>query len=748
MIRINIDKLYRYAHKAEPCFIGFPLPKGELQNPEQVCLAEGEERLPLQARAASHYSDGSVKFLFLRFLADIPANHAVTIECGLNVKDDKAVKDFNPAEAVEQEDGLILKTVTERNEAVSIELKHHSRQIFERIEACGKRYEGECFSGPILKEKGQNDSYDLKTGVWEIAEAGPVSVIAKTKGVFTTSDSDKQIRFEIRVTMWAQKPWTEVSFRIINTDDAPLNIQSLKFDIRQNFGTTFSEDAHACVANSNYRMDYLYTENGETVRKVIDADWIMREANEHFSEVFHGTFFADCTDGGDGIAATIYQAHQNYPKALEADRNGIRVMLVPEDAGEVVLQSGMAREQKFLLHFHKAEESADELNDRSIIYQMPYRPYVSPEVQKASGVWPDIFAEKTDVRVEQNLIGRADGHCRAYGMLNFGDTYDSNYTAQGRGGGRLVWSNNEYDYPHACALLYARTGIRRFLDYLIVSASHWMDVDVCHYHRDPLYVGGQWEHTAGHVINGVMVCSHQWVEGLLDYYHFTGDERGLETAIGIGENILRLLDTPAYAKVGESSARETGWALRTLTALYTETNDEVWLEKCGRIVNDFRVWEETYGGWMAPYTDNTLIRTPFMIAVAIGSLMRYYRVYPDEELKRMIVRQVDDLIENSFVKEWGIFYYKELPSLTRRGNNTLLLEALTAAYDLTGDKHYLEYGIETFRNAVSDVPGYSSRKRIEEDAVLVGNVSGKNFAQSLIPLAGYWRALAESGTTF
>mgnify|MGYP000736048214 FL=1 len=30
----------------------------------------------------------------------------------------------------------------------------------------------------------------------------------------------------------------------------------------------------------------------------------------------------------------------------------------------------------------------------------------------------------------------------------------------------------------------------------------------------------------------------------------------------------------------------------------------------------------------------------------------------------------------------GLFYYKELPSLARNGNNTLLLEALAIAYEL------------------------------------------------------------------
>jgi hypothetical protein len=119
-----------------------------------------------------------------------------------------------------------------------------------------------------------------------------------------------------------------------------------------------------------------------------------------------------------------------------------------------------------------------------------------------------------------------------------------------------------------------------------------------------------------------------------------------------------------------------------------------------------------------------------------------------EELKEMILRQVDDLIENCYVKEWGLFYYKELPTLKRLGNNTLLLEALTYAYDLSGDAKYLTYGIETFKNALEDRQGYSSTKRKIEDTVLVGNASAKIFAQSMIPLSIYYRALAESDTDY
>ena len=308
----------------------------------------------------------------------------------------------------------------------------------------------------------------------------------------------------------------------------------------------------------------------------------------------------------------------------------------------------------------------------------------------------------------------------------------------------MVWTNNEYDYPHAMYLMYAKTGARRFLDYANVATSHWMDVDICHYSADPLHLGGQWEHTCGHCRDGVMVCSHQWVECLLDCYHFTGNERAYKTAVGIGENILRLLETPMYQKSGESSARETGWALRTLTALYLETWDDRWTGRLHWIIGQFREWTEEYGAWVAPYTDNTSIRVGFMISVAVGSLMRYYRAFPTEDIKQLILSAIDDLVDNCLMEN-GLFYYKELPSLNRIGTNTLLLEAMAIGYELTGEKRYLEYGRKTFENAVLNGTASSGgAKKIVEDTVISGSGGTKSFAQRFLPLAVYYKALSES----
>ena len=241
-----------------------------------------------------------------------------------------------------------------------------------------------------------------------------------------------------------------------------------------------------------------------------------------------------------------------------------------------------------------------------------------------------------------------------------------------------------------------------------------------------------------------MVPSHEWVEGFLDYYHLTGDERGLETAIGIGENIMKLLDTPAYAVAGESNARETGWALRALTALYIEIGDEKYKAKCDRIVGYFEKWYDDYGCFAAPYTDNTLIHVGFMISVAVGSLMRYYRINKTDELKELIMLAVDDILDNCML-DCGLFYYKELPSLARLGNNTLLLEAMAAGYELTGDKRYLEAGLATMRRALMEPHKYvGGDKQIIGDALVVAGDSTKNFAQSFYPIAYYYKCLVEA----
>lgn len=836
MIDIYFDKLYRYPRIQECVSIAVPFKKGELKDISEVAVLQNGRECVIQPRVTAWHNDGSVKYLFISFMADLPANKRAKLILVTDKKEyDDGIKASIQCQSIISTDNKMQYMYTEPEAArvsvektkkgykvdsgaIRYEVADDSESIFTNVYDGRKTYTEANFEGPVLKDKDGND-YKLSIGEWRVVQSGPVEVIlaarahniaggaaykdstakveAEKDNILDDNHTFKDIEAEIRLTAYAGKPWVNVSYRIINTSNDELRIKSLVFYIKKSVdsivtdklayidiasgndstgcGDILTDNSHndgpifitrgigeldmiehkapvsdirTIVAASNYKTSFIIGKNGEEVNETIDDSYLVKEANEHYAEVLYGTFMTDYTDSEDSFCVTVHQAQQNYPKAVKACRDGVAVMLVPEGVGEVTMQSGMAKEQNFLIHWHSPETKIFEIDNRSLIYQMPDRPYISPKVFKESEVMLNVFPEKINEDVEIALMAKADGHSRCYGMLNWGDTVDMGYTVQGRGGGKPVWSNNEYDYPHACALMYARTGVRRFLDYLIVSAKHWMDVDICHYSSNPLRIGGQWEHTAGHCKNGVMVCSHEWVEGLLDYYHLTGDERGLESAIGIGENVLKLLETPMYQVPGEANARETGWALRTLTALYVETNDKKWLAKCDWIIDSFKKWEEEYGDWLSPYTDNTAIRVGFMISVAVGSVMRYYRVFPREDIKKMIINAVDDLIENCYMDN-GLFYYKELPSLSRNGNNTLLLESLAIAYELTGDASYLKYGLKTFRSTLNENSGGAvGVKTVIDDAVICKGNSGKGFAQSFIPLTMYYNAVSENGMEF
>lgn len=776
MITLHLEKLYRYPRIEEHLSVAVPFKRGDLKDINTVKVFDKEKSLPIQCKVTARHEDGSVKYLFVRFMGDLPANAAKEFTLSWN-DTEKKKKLFSESaqtdrrtylEVSEPEGGIKIK-----NGYYYLQVKHNSDNLFDELFDGRQKYGAERFEGPYLEIRKEEDFFSfckMKFGQWTLVEQGPLCVILKNNGLHNTTDG-RVLSFEVKLTAWAGKPWVEISYRLINTSTEELDIGTLGFyynaknddgvtnavsEYAEMFKTTGTAElkeieklcpvdkVRTCTGYSNYKTKFTIGKDGCPVLETVTAKRLLTETNEHMSEVLYGTFFADRTDAKGGICATIFQAQQNYPKAVSADKDGLAVMLVPKGDDRVVMQPGMSREQRFLLHFHSSEEGIAELDNRSLIYQMPDRPVISPKVFEEAGFMPDIFPKEFNRDLEMALIRRADGHNHGFGMLNWGDSVDVNYTNQGRGVGSPVWSNNEYDYPHACALMYARSGARRFLDYMLVSASHWQDVDVCHYSENPLWIGGQIEHTRGHVIGGKLVPSHEWVEGLLDYYHFSGDERGLETALGIGENVVRLLETPAFAHAGELSARETGWALRTLTALFVETHDEKWLEKAEWIVGHFKQWEKEYGHWLAPYTDNTIIRVPFMIAVAVGSLMRYYRERPSKDLKEMILRAVDDMIQNC-LQEIGLFYYKELPSLKKPGGNQLVLEALAIAYELTGDKSYLEAGLETYRQFMADKVSASGQRIHVGDALIWPGISTKSFAQNFIPVATYDRALETAG---
>jgi hypothetical protein len=405
----------------------------------------------------------------------------------------------------------------------------------------------------------------------------------------------------------------------------------------------------------------------------------------------------------------------------------------------------MGKTHRLLLHFHSADYSLEEISTRSLQFQLPDRPALSRAWYRANNPWREtFFPERVPGRLISFFNKLHDGRPSAMGMFHFGDAPDANYTDQGRGKGEIVWVNNEYDRPHACTLYYALTGQRRNLDSALVCGRHWLDVDFCHYHPDPLINGGLRMHDSYHA-TGKVIPSHQWVEGFLDYYFLTGRKEGLDAAISVGENVLRQLAQPEMNQPGATSVREGGWALRALVGLWLGTGDERWQKEARRLVDLFLTWFETYNALLAPYTSHSMPRVVFMISLTVNSFARYLLIEDDERIKQLIVSAVDDLIEHCMGPD-GIFYYKELPSLKRYAPTAHALEALTHAYRISDNDRYLKIAARQFA-ALIDQPlesGGGKKYLDKSGAVIRGQGGGRIFADkytSILLFAGEAAAL-------
>ncbi len=723
MIELRFEKLSKEDRLDEVCHVAIPCAEGKLLNKEQFIVKnELGELLTIQSDVLSLWQDGTIKWLSVYFRCDLQGNKATVV-----------YGDFVETPQIEEQPKLNPITVDfTKKEGIYVSYLEESRGIEQYIR----------LKHHMTDSHGTNYIAEMEQEEIRLLLKGPVRMQWQVKGRHKSTTSTKALLpFEFKVTLDAGKPWFQVDYRIINETSEDIELHSLVADIEN---VSPELDIRKALATSNYLSNIQLAHKGQDISCQIDADYLLKEANEHIPETFYGTFWGDWYDEKHtfGICATHFQAYQNFPKGIVVNDAGILLEMLPVMEEPLILKAGMAKTHTYFVQLH-TNETLEALNIRSLHFQMVDRPMLNQSVYKQAGVLEGIFSDLQDFDFDQRMVDGADKRSRGFGILNWGDAPDMGYTNQGRGNGKLVWTNNEYDFPHAALLLYTKTGIRRMLDYCLVSARHQMDVDVCHAPGLGLRYLGQIEHSNDHTQGEVKPC-HQWVEGLLDYYHLTGDTAGLNAALGIGKNILKLLELERYAQSGGINARETGWAMRTLIGLYKETYDEKWLVPTQKIISQFTEWRDTYGGWLSPYTDHTVIRVPFMIAIAVGSLMRYYQIRPDGALRALILDAVDDLCANCQLPN-GTFYYKELPSLQWPSYNSLVLEALSYAFELTGDVKYLKAGIKTFEKGGQDASVSTGKRKIDTFTVVTGGQGPKVFAQSYHALTLFHKHSLETG---
>ncbi len=774
-MKIHFEVLSMYEQKAEPVMVSVPFAKGTWTNdmlPYAAVKLEGKG-YPAQFQVTGTWEDGSIKWLLINFLADLPANRAIDYELAL----EKEVQPSLPSLVKENRDGLTVDTGALRADLALA----GSRHLFNRIEAGNCVYGSGVIDGPWLTDsEGERYCLQVGPGGWEVVESGPVRAVLRTRGKHVHDSGKTWFDYDLFVYAYRDKPWLRFEYQFINAEEdragrahyaLELNAEAAGFKYSDEYAYEMvkeievkicplssvrspgsagrgsadgeSADFRHTLFTSGFHHSVMEGNQEKVIRHCVTADTIIETASEMFPEVLFGVYGIDWVKGERALTAGIYQAFQNFPKALESTSEGIRLKLMPEECGSLLkVPQGAARTSRFHLVFRAPETDEKRIVDRELMFQMPAVPTLDPQVYIDAGVFGNFVSNQYHHATERFLYRYVDSRAKGLGMMNFGDGPEWEYMKQGRSKGRDVWINNEYDMPHNFMLMFARTGDRRYFDYLKASAEHWFDVDLCHFSPNPQKQGLLYTHSVEHV-TGQPVPSHQWVEGFLDYYHLTGNRCAYEAAMSIGEALLGLMKLPLYQTAGMTEPREIGWAMRTFLAMYRETHEERWLDACAPIAEVYLRWAGEYGSWTSPFPDNHMTRVPFMIDVGIAGLAGYDQLRPDARIKKTILEVVDDMIRECYVERAGTFYGKQAPPVRYLNLNGMVLQSLAIAYELSGNRRYIDAGMGMFQwISVENPPplyDFTKVKRDEFTVIYDCPAGPKRCAQTLGPFLQFYK---------
>ncbi|MCI6673031.1 MAG: hypothetical protein MR519_01605 [Spirochaetaceae bacterium] len=759
---LYFENVSRYVEQNMPVTVLVPYAKGMLRQDSVSNLKLWDDKhlfYPMQSTITGTHEDGSVRYLTVDFLADFQPNKSMTFHVGL--EGPKGTEKHY--QVVSYKKGILS------NRYLSIQLGTAGTPLFSSITYQGKIAlpEGSIIGPIIYGEHHEPFTALVGNDGWHIRSSGQNKICLETKGRHQGSRGS-WFDFIFKVTLWAESRQISLQYQIINTEKSRTNAVTamkldneqagLKYDLNYHremlsgivFTVTPPQDAQTTktVFTSSFNAHATEADwNGE-LHALVDADTIVNTANEMFPEVMFSTFGCIWKSPTCLIGGEIYQAYQNFPKAIDVNREGMKFSFYPESYTPIEIPQGVAKTTTFFLAFYDLGTSRKQLIDSLLLMEMGPAGFAATTDFIGTGTSHGELSTSFSPATERFLYRFVDNHAKGLGFLCFGDCPEWEYVKQGRSGGRDIWINNEYDMPHDYMVMLERSGDRRYYDYLRAAVRHWMDVDFCHFSELPNHEGLLYTHSVNHV-SGQPVPSHQWVQGFFDYYHLTGDDDGYYTALAIGNALEKLVKLPMYHVPGMVEPREIGWAIRNFVDLYVETHDEKWLEDCAPIADTYVRWADELGSWTSPYPDNYLDRVPFMMQVGIGGMYAYYLLKPSEKVKKTLLTIIDDIITNCWNPRTNMFLGKLHPSIRFQNLNGMVLETLAIGYALTGETAYLEKGRGMFlwitKENMPPIYDFSKVKRDAFTVIYNCPIGPKRFAQTLIPLLRYYDAAMDTG---
>ncbi len=672
-----------------PVTWGIPFGQGRLLDEKRVALAGPDGRsTPVQTRVLHKWPDGSVHWLLMDFQADgKSAGQTYTVTYGTEV---------SPASA---QNGLRVKQtgggVSVDTGALRFEVKPGAR-LAEGITLAGEQEAlGQELVGEVVARDGWVSTRFVAVSEKVVLEAdGPERATVLCSGYL--ADGDKKFgRFTCRIHAYRGRPYLRTLFRVFNDTDAPAQLVE-EFLVRLKTPLT---DAEAILGDQR-----LKTREAETGRLLVrqykcDAYEVFEGSDARRTSGAHWQGPVTLQGGGRGVSGQVRYFAQQYPKRMWAGQGGQMVFDLftrTVEYEQYVMTRGEAKRHELLLYFHKGESPK---------VQAAFKTFETPPVlmspdwyaeQQAFGwgaaLTPERFPKFHQMMMERGRVSLA---CTVpNGLRNWPDSYsDSIYNAY-----RGTWSNMYQEVDYGAYILAMLAGQRAWFDYAEAYQGHFMDIDICHHHADPAWVGASYGISPYHTGHAPYSLNAP-LAGLFLLHYLTGDSDAREAAVGIGDWLYA-----TNTGVGARSGRAVGWPLRSSMIAYENTYDPKHLQAGRQLAESAlsalrprrQFFSESTATWQ--YRGGV----PTMNAILAAGLMRYWRATGDERVGRALAHIAYNMAYSwmSPTEPGMIMGADPLQSVYLAGYSMQDILPLFWGYELTGDGAFLKKGMQVMQGSI------------------------------------------------
>jgi YetA-like protein len=552
------------ASAREPITTGVPFARGVLQDVSRLALTDDTgSAVPLDAAVTEQWSDGSVRWALLDFVAGSadaePARYRLALDGGARVGP-HAVRVEVTASSVQVHTGPSRFT-----------LRAGGTAIFDEVVATpgGLRQQ----LGTVLITDRDGREWPMRIARVECEHQGRLRATVKLEG-HAGPPRRPLVDVTVRVQFFAGTAAVRAAVTLANRRRArhPGGIWELGDsgsvylrDASVSFGLRALRLSAQCSIEPAHDMEpferWLQIRQHSSRAYTIASHGSMREGHRATPAVL-----IDDVAGRIGLAVDYFW--QNCPREIDVQPRAFSFRVFPLQPGELYeLQGGERKTHRFTMLF------GDDAAARDAIFwgREAAVAAVAPDWYcAASGVAHlSVSSASREPRYERLVAAAIEGNdsferkrlvIDEFGWRNFGDIYaDHENTFSGADGPIVSHYNNQYDAVGGFAAQFMRSGDVRWWRAMNELAWHVTDIDVYHTDRDkPAYNHGLFWHTFHYVPAGQCthrsypahpkVCGggpaneHNYAAGLRLHWLLTGDAESRATAIGLAAWVIAMDD--------------------------------------------------------------------------------------------------------------------------------------------------------------------------------------------------------------